>query len=52
MIKLTLWLGELSLLDTRLQCLVEERVEHLIGGIDAVVGLDVLLQGNTAGRKR
>lgn len=46
----TLWLDEVSLLNTGLQCLVEEVVEHVIGDGDVVVGLDVLLEGWTARR--
>lgn len=46
--RLTLWLTELALLDTRLQGPVEENIEHLIGSIDVVVGLDIFLQSNTA----
>jgi hypothetical protein len=49
-VKHTLWLSELSLLNTRLESLVEEVVEHLVGSRDTVVGLDILLQGNTAGK--
>jgi hypothetical protein len=46
-------LTELALLDTRLQGPVEENIEHLIGSIDVVVGLDIFLQSNTAiGGKR
>jgi hypothetical protein len=46
-------LTELALLDTRLQGPVEENIEHLIGSIDVVVGLDIFLQSNTAiGEKR
>jgi hypothetical protein len=49
---LTLWLTELALLNTCLQGLVEQRIEHLIGSIDVVVGLDVLLESNTAVRRK
>jgi hypothetical protein len=45
---LTLWLTEFTLLNTSLQSLVEENIEHLIRSIDAVVGLDVFLESNTA----
>lgn len=48
--KPTLWLDEISLFDTGLQGLVKKVVEHVIGDGDVVVGLDVLLEGWTAGR--
>jgi hypothetical protein len=44
----TLWLSEDTLLDTRLERAVEQRVEHGVGRGDLVVGLDVLLEGNAA----
>jgi hypothetical protein len=46
--RLTLGLLENTLLATGLQRLVEKRVEHVVGDIDLVVGLDILLQGLTA----
>lgn len=48
--KPTLWLDEVSLLNTGLQSLVEEVVKHVIGDGDVVVGLDVLLEGWSAGQ--
>lgn len=45
----TLGLLEDTLLDTVLERLVEERVEHVVRHAQAVVGLDVLLEGLTAG---
>lgn len=45
---LTLWLAKLALLNTSLQGLIEEGIEHLVCGIDFVVGLDIFLEGNTA----
>ena len=45
---LTLGLLENSLVDTGLQCLVEEGVEHVVRDRDGVVGLDILLQGLAA----
>jgi hypothetical protein len=44
----TLWLSEDTLLDTRLQGAVEQRVEHGVGRGDLVVGLDILLEGDAA----
>lgn len=44
----TLWLSEDTLLNTSSESTVEQRVKHGVGG-DLVVGLDVLLQGGTAG---
>lgn len=44
----TLWLSEDTLLDTRLEGAVEQRVEHGVGCSDLVVGLDVLLEGDAA----
>jgi len=44
----TLWLSEDTLLDTRLEGAVEQRVEHVVGRGDLVVGLDVLLEGDAA----
>ena len=41
----TLGLLKETLLDTRLQGLVEERVEHAVTNIDGVVGPDILLEG-------
>jgi hypothetical protein len=48
---LTLGLLEDTLVDTVLQGLVEERVEHLIGDIDVVVGFHILLEGLAAGER-
>lgn len=50
----TLRLSEVTLLDTRLESLVELRVELGLAGVaDLVVGLDILLDGLTAvGRKK
>ncbi len=45
---LTLGLLEDTLVDTGLQGLVEEGVEHVVRDADGVVGLDILLQGLTA----
>jgi hypothetical protein len=46
---LTLWLGEVALVDTGLQSFVEQRVELGLGcDGDLVVGLDVLLDGLSA----
>ena len=45
---LTLGLLEDALLNTRLQGLVEQGVEHVVGGSDVVVGLDILLEALTA----
>ena len=45
---LTLWLAKLALLNTSLQGLIEQSIEHLVCGIDFVVGLDIFLEGNTA----
>ena len=45
----TLGLLEDTLVDTILQGLVEEGVEHLLGDIDRVVGADILLEGLAAG---
>ncbi len=44
----TLGLSEDTLLDTRLESAVEQRVEHVVGGGDLVVGLDILLEGDAA----
>jgi hypothetical protein len=44
----TLWLSEDTLLDTRLESAVEQRVEHGVGCRDLVVGLDVLLESDAA----
>jgi hypothetical protein len=44
----TLWLSEDTLLDTRFESAVEQRVEHGVGRGDLVVGLDVLLEGDAA----
>jgi hypothetical protein len=44
----TLWLSEDTLLDTRLESTVEQRIEHGVGGGDLVVGLDILLEGDAA----
>jgi hypothetical protein len=42
-------LSENSLLDTSLERTVEQRVEHLILSLQAlVVGLDILLEGDAA----
>jgi hypothetical protein len=43
----TLWLAKLALLNTSLQRLVEEGIEHFVCGIDFVVGLNIFLEGNT-----
>jgi hypothetical protein len=48
--RLTLRLGEDALLDTQLQRLVEEGIEHVVVDIDGVVGLDILLDGLAAAR--
>ena len=48
----TLGLAEFTLLNTSLQSLVEENVEHLIGGVDAVVGLDIFLECDTAKQRK
>ena len=45
----TLRLLEDTLLNTGLQGLVEQRVEHVVRDVQGVVGLDVLLEGLTAG---
>jgi hypothetical protein len=45
---LTLRLAKLALLNTGLQGLIEQGIEHLVCGIDFVVGLDIFLEGNTA----
>ncbi len=45
----TLGLLKGTLLDTSLQGLVEERVEHLLANVDGVVGADILLEGLAAG---
>jgi hypothetical protein len=37
-----------TLLNTRLQSLVEERIKHVVRDVDGVVGLHELLQGLTA----
>lgn len=42
--KLTLGLQEHALLNTGLEGAVEEGVEHGVGSVDVVVGLDILLQ--------
>jgi hypothetical protein len=47
----TLWLSEDTLLNTRLEGSVEQRVEHGVGGGDFVVRLHILLQGDAAMRK-
>lgn len=47
----TLWLSEDTLLDTRLESAVEQRVEHGINSTDLVVGLDILLEGDAARRE-
>jgi len=47
----TLWLSEDTLLDTRLESAVEQRVEHGVGCGDLVVGLDILLEGDAAVQK-
>ena len=44
----TLWLSEDTLLDTRLESAVEQRVEHGVGCGDLVVGLDIFLEGDAA----
>lgn len=44
----TLGLQEDTLLNTTLEGAVEEGVEHGVGGVDVVVGLDVLLQALAA----
>lgn len=46
----TLGLLKDALGDTRLQCLVEERVEHGVSDVEGVVGLDKLLESLTAMR--
>lgn len=46
----TLWLSKDTLLDTRLQRAVEQRVEHSIGSVDLIVRLDIFLESNTAAR--
>lgn len=47
--RLTLGLDKDTLVDTGLQGAVEQRVEHGVGGgVDVVVGLDILLQALTA----
>jgi hypothetical protein len=46
----TLWLSEDTLLNARLQGSVEQRVKHGVGSRDLVVGLDILLEGDTAVR--
>jgi hypothetical protein len=45
----TLGLLEDTLLDTVLQRLIEERVEHVVADVDGVVGLDIFLEGLAAG---
>lgn len=45
---LTLGLLEDTLLNTRLQSLVEQGVEHVVGGGNVVVGLDILLEALAA----
>jgi hypothetical protein len=47
----TLWLSKDTLLDTRLERAVEQRVEHVVVGRDLVVGLDILLECDAAARK-
>jgi hypothetical protein len=44
-------LSEDTLLNTRFEGSVKQRVEHGVGGGDLVVGLDVFLEGDTAMRK-
>ena len=44
----TLWLSEDTLLDTRLESAVEQRVEHGVGCGDLVVGFDIFLEGDAA----
>ncbi|KAB8293284.1 hypothetical protein EYC80_007613 [Monilinia laxa] len=46
--ELTLWHNENFLGNTCLQGAVEERIEHAVASIDCVVGLDVLLELDTA----
>lgn len=46
--ELTLGLQEHALLNTALQGTVEEGVKHGVGGVDLVVGLDILLQALAA----
>jgi hypothetical protein len=41
-------LAELALLNASLQGLVEQNVKHLVRSIDAIVCLDIFLEGNTA----
>ena len=45
----TLGLLEDALVDTSLQRLVEERIEHVVRDSDVVVGADILLEGLAAG---
>ena len=47
----TLWLSEDTLLDTRFERAVEQRIEHVVVGSDLVVGLDILLEGDAAAQK-
>ena len=47
----TLWLSEDTLLDTSLEGSVEQRIEHGICGVDLVVGSNILLEGDAAGRE-
>ena len=44
-------MSEDTLLDTRLERAVEQRVEHVVVGRDLVVGLDILLESDAAGQK-
>lgn len=44
-----LGLGKDALFDAGLEGLVEERVEHVVRDVQGVVGLDVFLEGLTAG---
>ena len=46
--KHTLWLLESPLINTSLQGSVEKSVEHGVGDVNGIVGLDVLLEGWTA----
>jgi hypothetical protein len=43
-------LSEDTLLDTRLERAVEQRVEHVVVGRDLVVGLDILLESDAAAK--
>lgn len=40
----TLGLLKDTLVNTSFQCLVKQGVEHVVGGSDGVVGLDIFLQ--------